>query len=69
MTTSKKVESNFSGGGDKRCMSITEQYQRVAIKISDHFDLPDELKEAVDLFDSVCCLSDEFIVISVSKIV
>ncbi|CAF4925350.1 unnamed protein product, partial [Rotaria sp. Silwood1] len=43
--------------------SFIQQYQRAAIKLSDYLDIPDELKETVDLFYPICILSDDFVAI------
>ncbi|CAF1259558.1 unnamed protein product [Rotaria sordida] len=48
--------------------SFVQQYQRAAIKLSDYLDIPDELKETVDLSYPICILSDDFVAIPVSEI-
>lgn len=49
--------------------SFIQRYQRAAIKLSDHLDIPDELKELVDRLYPVCVLSDNFICIALKKLV
>ncbi|CAM4845204.1 unnamed protein product [Rotaria magnacalcarata] len=49
--------------------SFIQKYERAAVKLSDYLDIPDELKETVDLFYPICMLSDNFVVLPVSKII
>ncbi|CAF4070044.1 unnamed protein product [Rotaria magnacalcarata] len=48
--------------------SFIQKYRRNALKISNHLDIPDELKETVDSLYPICSLSDEFIIIHISEI-
>jgi len=49
--------------------SLIQQYHRADINISDFLEIPNELKETIDLFYPICFLSDTFIIIPVSDVV
>ncbi|CAF1104250.1 unnamed protein product [Didymodactylos carnosus] len=47
--------------------SLIQQYHRADINISDFLEIPNELKEIIDLFYPICFLSDTFVIIPMSS--
>ncbi|CAF3816566.1 unnamed protein product [Rotaria sp. Silwood1] len=48
---------------------LIQQYHRAEVKISDSLEIPDELKDTIDLFYPICFLSDTYVIIPASRIV
>ncbi|CAF1562931.1 unnamed protein product [Didymodactylos carnosus] len=48
---------------------LVQEYHRADVKISDFLEIPDELKETIDLFYPICFLSDTYVIIPASRIV
>ncbi|CAF3907108.1 unnamed protein product, partial [Rotaria sordida] len=48
---------------------LIQQFHRADVKISDFLEIPDELKDTIDLFYPICFLTDTYVIIPASRII